>query len=179
MNKNKIIYLLLFVLFVVCLFVSTPVITYFYNNMNGNDFKAVKNVELYKKDKVVYNIANISVNNDIFKTVDISGYSFVGNELNNDNKKIYLYLLSDKNNYRVTCDIFVDHSWVHMRNKGHKIKDGRIGFSTQFSALNLADGQYKVYIENIENETHYGMVYTKHTINVAGNNIEIVEDAKK
>ena len=176
MNKLKIVQIISFIVLVVLLYFSTYIIVSIYNDVSNTNINRIEYFKLYEKDDVIYKIENIFVSNNLFKTITIQGYSFVENEFDNTNKMLYAYLISDRYCYKIASNITVHFQHYNLKKRGYKIYGNNIGFNIEFSGLNLNNGEYKLYIEDIENEKKYGITYAEYKIIVTDKNIKILKD---
>ena len=174
MNKYNKAKILLLLIVSICLYFSNTVVVYIDSKVhNRKVLEKIDNVKIEKHDKVYYGIAGVGSFNNLMQTIYIYGYAVAETEYNNTNRIVDLYLVSDENIYHTLPNI----TWNEVLQFGLKhlkIPDGtHVGFNAEFSAINMKDGEYKLYIAVSENDKNYGIVYSKKVIIKKGKNITI------
>lgn len=174
MNKYNKAKILLLLIVGICLYFSNTVVVYIDSKVhNRKVLEKIDNVQIEKHDKVYYGIAGVGSFNNLVQTIYIYGYAVAETEDNNTNRIVDLYLVSDDNIYHtipnITWNEVLQFSLTHL-----KIPDGtHVGFNAEFSAINMKDGEYKLYIAVRENDKNYGIVYSQKVIIKKGKNITI------
>lgn len=174
-------YILIITILFICIMLSANTIikTIF---LNENDVVSKLNTfKVHDKDYVYHMYLNVKKNRDILQTINIDGYAFV--PTSNDNGKRYtnIYLISDKNKYKIKT--YVKFVWLkkeHQFKYLQKFKDVnetiKYGFASDFSAINIKNGTYKIFLETYENDENYGYIYTHKLLYKNGINIEFLDD---
>jgi len=113
--------------------------------------KSIKNV--------FFNIDNFVANQDIFYSVEISGWAFITATKEIDNKKIDLLFVSDNINYEIKSDL-IDRLDLRSSLRENNVDGLSHGFISTFSPILMKNGQYKLFIYCYQNDEDSGWVDT-------------------
>lgn len=173
--------ILIITILFICIMLSANTIV---KTMFLNENDVVSKLDTFKaldKDYVYYMYLNVKNNSDILQTIKIDGYAFVPTYKNNDKRYTNIYLISDKNKYKIkTSEKFVwvrkEHSFKYLYKFEDVNETIKYGFSSDFSAINIKNGTYKIFLETYENDENYGYIYTHKLLYKNGINIEFLDD---
>lgn len=174
-------HILIITILFVCIMLSanTIVKTIFLNE--NNVVSKLDTFEALDKDYVYYMYFNGKKNSDILQTIKIDGYAFVPTNKDNDKRYTNIYLISDKNKYKIKTTVkFVwlrkKHQFKYLQNFKDVNETIKYGFRSDFSAINIKNGIYKIFLETYENDENYGSIYTHKLLYKNGVNIELLDD---
>lgn len=108
---------------------------------------------------VHYSIDSVTVNDNLFKDVEITGWSFIENDGENEDKEVLLNFVSEENTYQVGLNVF-DRGDLPAALPDLKVPKHNTGFMGSFSPIALKNGLYHLYIYNKENQELYGVADT-------------------
>lgn len=109
--------------------------------------------------KVRYSIDAITVTDSLLKEIEITGWSFVESNTNNEDKEVFLIFLSDKNTYQVRLSVY-DRGDLPAAFPELMVPKRNSGFMGSFSPLAMKNGLYRLYISNKESQDFYGIADT-------------------
>lgn len=174
-------HILIITILFICIMLSanTIVKTIFLNENN-----VVSKLDTFKaldKDYVYYMYFNGKKNSDILQTIKIDGYAFVPTSKDNDKRCTNIYLISDKNKYKIKTIVKLiwrrkEHQFRYLQNFKDVNETIKYGFYSDFSAVNIKNGTYKIFLETYENDENYGYIYTHKLLHKNGINIEFFDD---
>ena len=78
----------------------------------------------------------------------------------NRNKRIELYLVSDKHAFKIVPNILRRHGLYDTFFGKERINGSRHGFFIEFSTIKIPNGTYALYVYDFENEDSYAMMRT-------------------
>lgn len=105
--------------------------------------------------KVHYSIDAITATDSILKDIDVTGWSFIEGNTDNQDKEVYLIFLSDKNTHQVRLNVY-DRGDLPAALPVLIVPKRNSGFMGSFSPLAMRNGNYRLYIFNKENDELYG-----------------------
>lgn len=143
------------------------------NNLNNMVEINNDNLSDLKKDQIYYWIEELDVYGNIVKYLNFRGWSFAETEEDSSNRKVELILYNKDKQYAIYPSLHERETYRAFPDK--KIDGKKHGFYGKVSLINLHDGIYDIYINNIENKKNYGLVYTRRYIYKYGQNICISE----
>lgn len=161
MEKNKIIKTLFIVGFnILILFLLTPLVL----SIPKRGYFPVKKASLENlqnlKNDFTYQFESIYFNEDVRRSVDISGYAyFAPSPSEIKDKKIILILSSSSDTYFVDTDL-TDIFYLRPKLVESKITGSWHGFRTTFSPMGMKNGTYDLYLYCYENDRYVGYVKT-------------------
>lgn len=172
-TKIRLAVLICFIILFICLnhIINWAIVKY--NNLNNMVEINNDNLSDLKKDKVYYWIEEFDIYGNIAKYLNFRGWSFAETEEDSSNRKVELILYNQDNQYAIYPSIHERETYRAFPDK--KINGKMHGFYGKASLINLRDGIYDIYINDIENNKNYGLVYTRRYINKYGQNICISE----
>lgn len=109
--------------------------------------------------KVRYSIDSITVTDSILKDIDVTGWSFIESNINNEDKEVFLIFLSDNKTYQVRLNVY-DRGDLPAALPELIVPKRNSGFMGSFSPLAMKNGLYRLYIFNKENHQFYGIADT-------------------
>lgn len=170
MKRHILIITILFIC--IMLLANTIVKTIFLNENN-----VVSKLDTFKaldKDYVYGGSVNVKSMNNITQMIHITGYAFIPTIKNNNHRYTNVYLISDKHIYKLKS--YANFVWLFENFKYLYLNSTRYGFSSDFSAINIKNGTYKIFLETYENDENYGYIYTHKLLHKNGINIEFLDD---
>lgn len=172
-TKIRLAVLICFVILFICLnhIINWAVVKY--DNLNNMVEINKDNLSDFKKDKVYYWIEELDVYGNIAKYLNFRGWSLAETEEDSSNRKVELILFNKEKQYAISTTLHERETYRAF--PGKKIDGKKHGFYGKASLINLYDGLYDLYINDVENDKNYGLVYTRRYIEKYGQNICISE----
>ena len=172
-TKMRLAVLICFIILFICLnhIVNWAVVKY--NNLNNMVEINKDNLSDFKKDKVYYWIEELDIYGNIAKYLNFRGWSLAETEEDSSNRKVELILFNKEKQYAISTTLHERETYRAF--PGKKIDGKKHGFYGKASLINLRDGLYDLYINDVENDKNYGLVYTRRYIEKYGQNICISE----
>ena len=130
-----------------------------------NDEERVKRTHIEKyssKADVITYITGENDKGDIFDTYQINGIAFCELQAGtfNNNRELFLVLKSDKRTYEIAASSVTRVDAYYDLEGSCEMANGNIGFQTEFSTINVADGIYDAYVYVKENDDVCGIENT-------------------
>ena len=172
-TKIRLAVLICFVILFICLnhIINWAVVKY--DNLNNMVEINKDNLSDFKKDKVYYWIEELDVYGNIAKYLNFRGWALAETEEDSSNRKVELILFNKEKQYAISTTLHERETYRAF--PGKKIDGKKHGFYGKSSLINLRDGLYDIYINDVENDKNYGLVYTRRYIEKYGQNICISE----
>lgn len=127
---------------------------------------------------VHYSIDSITFNDNLFRDVEITGWSFIENDAINEDKEVLLLFVSDKDTYQVRLDVF-DRGDLPSALPNLTVPRHNSGFLGSFSPIALKNGVYRLYIYNKESQQLYGIADTNRSFFIQNGKFIEVSDNKQ
>lgn len=158
--KNKRLYLVIGIIFLVAIFINLNVIISFFlddnlmiHRVNFADYENAGQAYVYMNE-LQYN------ENNIQEILTCDGWAFAETSLSNENKEIRLLLKGEKNTYITEkCGLRISSIQWSMED-WKSVPDGNNNFAIRISTITLPDDIYKIYAYIVENEQDRGIVDT-------------------
>ena len=172
-TKIRLAVLICFVILFICLnhIINWAVVKY--DNLNNMVEINKDNLSDFKKDKVYYWIEELDIYGNIAKYLNFRGWALAETEEDSSNRKVELILFNKEKQYAISTTLHERETYRAF--PGKKIDGKKHGFYGKASLINLRDGLYDLYINDVENDKNYGLVYTRRYIEKYGQNICISE----
>lgn len=168
-NRKKAYYYIFCSLFFMILLFSNKIIA----SLNNNNVKVSKtDFRSYKKDMVYYSI-EISIDNDLFDSFFINGWSFCETSIDNSQKEVWVLLVNDKETYTHKMNISNRSDVRNAFNNEYKIQGVNHGVIGTVSTIGMKNGTYNIYIYCKENTENYGLADINQMIKKDGRGISI------
>lgn len=154
---NKIIYILIWILFIALLLFSNSIIA----SLRKDNFTRIKeNIEFYKKDIVYLGLDDIHIQEDMYDSFNFDGWVFCETEKENNSKNVFLVLLNDTKTYIKKVELINRSDVFNTFKDSLNIKGNYHGISDTVSTINIKKGIYKILIYCKENDYNYGLADT-------------------
>ncbi len=156
-NKNKKIYILFVLVFILLLIFANNIILMFIDT----DSKYVAtDLDKYDSNSKVYTaVGSLETYEDMQESLYINGWAFCETENDNPDKKITVILSNNKKSYALETSA-VERRDVRSAFPDKKIPSMINGIETKGSTLGVSDGIYDIYLYVWENEDNYGIIKT-------------------
>lgn len=155
-NKNRVIYITIIILFLVYLFNANNIISSFFRDtVTKTDLTSYQT-----KDFVNYSVDEFAEYGGLLEKISFKGWAFCETSAMNNQKKISLVFVSDNNVYEFTDKVSNRYELYKAFNGSKKIQGTKHGFVWEFSTIPMRNGIYELYIYCRENDQNYGFVKT-------------------
>lgn len=157
MKVNKIIYVILIVLLCLWVVFSNRIMV----EVHGGDIIYKYNEKRSFDDIVVYSVDLPEYIGGRFEEIYFSGWSFCETESDNSGKRVGIIIEDENKDNNYYCETIPgDRLDVKstMETQGYKIKGSNHGFAFKFSAINIKNGKYRLYLYDVENDENSGLV---------------------
>lgn len=158
-NAKRICYIIFLALFLALLIFANDILMCFFQENKVK--RTYIDLNSFKKDPVTFGILFSKASDNLLEEYTIDGWAFAESGKENPKKSIKLYLVSVYNDvvYEIETAKKEDEL-LGFKEKGYQVNGNMNGFSTVFSAINMRDGVYQLYVQCWENETNYGLKIT-------------------
>jgi len=154
-NCNSLLWTVIVVLWLAVFFMLTPLALL----VSGRSLPKASIDITNSPYQVHYSIDVITVNENLFKDVEVAGWSFIENDSDNENKEVFLIFVSDKRTYQVKLNVF-DRGDLPSALPNLLVPKRNSGFLGSFSLIALKNGVYHLYIYNREDQELCGVADT-------------------
>lgn len=137
----------------------------------------------WENDGVYFLCDQIKPKGDILEQVGIRGWAFAETEQSNENRYVSIVLKGTDHCYCVRCeqpeekgtyDEIIVREDVQEQYPDYHIPSANVGFTCDFSTLNVQDGEYELYLYCWENLDNYGVANTGWRLQKNGADITIL-----
>lgn len=152
--KNKRIYLVVVAIFGLLFIFSNDLMLLLAEDKLNEVVKVARPESIPTSGDLNFKVENVNVNDDIFHSVEISGWAFTPGKANAVDNPVHFYLISDKESYVIET-LTMDRPDLKVSFLDNDVAGIQHGFISTFIPLKIRNGSYQLWLCFLQGENEY------------------------